>query len=347
MESASPTGDLIGALLKRVSRSFYLSVAVLPHDVRPVIGLAYLLARAADTIADTRLLERERRIGQLHGLRDELRQAVPGWLDQLLAVVGRGQPPGAEQELLARLPDCLGAYRALAEADRERVRALLDTLIDGMTQDLTVFPTEDEGKIGALETRNDLARYTYLVAGCVGEFWTEVVMAHRPRLAGWDAARMRARGVRLGQGLQLTNILRDVPRDLRQGRCYLPRQDLASLGVSPSDLLDRHTSRASRPLLVALVRLALEWYESGWEYTLAVPRRESRVRLACAWPLLIGLRTLERLVSRPHWLDPVVVTKVPRHQVYGVMARSMVTVRSDRALTAAARRGRDRILALL
>ena len=60
--------DLTTALLKSVSRTFYLSLAVLPAAVRPTIGLAYLFARAADTIADTRLIERRARITHLAAL---------------------------------------------------------------------------------------------------------------------------------------------------------------------------------------------------------------------------------------------------------------------------------------
>ncbi len=66
------TSDLTSAILKSVSRSFYLSLAVLPAAVRPAIGLAYLLARAADTIADTRLIDRHQRITHLLALRAEL-----------------------------------------------------------------------------------------------------------------------------------------------------------------------------------------------------------------------------------------------------------------------------------
>src|SRR5262249_37827157 len=156
------------------------------------------------------------------------------------------------------LPDCFAALAGLQHSDRDRVARLLDTIVEGQMQDLVLFPGEDEDKLEALATRGDLDRYTYLVAGCVGEFWTDVHMAHRPRLAGWDRARMCAFGVRFGQGLQLTNVLRDVPRDLRRGRCYLPRQELARLGLSPRDLLDPGATDAARPLLALLVSQALE-----------------------------------------------------------------------------------------
>lgn len=344
---APPAAELIGSLLRRVSRSFYLSVAILSREVRPVVGIAYLLARAADTIADTGLLPREDRIVHLHALRHELDGPRPEAVAAIVAAVEPGQTSPAERELLLRLPECLAAYRALDEADRRRAGRLLAILIDGMSQDLRVFPADGEDSVGALETRADLVRYTYLVAGCAGEFWTDVHMAHRPRLRTWDAASMRALGVRFGQGLQLTNVLRDAPRDLREGRCYLPREDLAALGLAPRDLLHPKASATARPLLVELLRLALEWYESGWQYTLAIPAREVRLRLACSWPLLIGVRTLERLATSERWLDPGAVVKVPRAEVRGMMVRSLGAAWSNRALGAMARRARQRVAAAL
>jgi farnesyl-diphosphate farnesyltransferase len=337
------TPDLTSNLLKRVSRSFYLSLAVLPAPVRPILGLAYLFARAADTIADSRLIDREQRITHLLAFRDELDGLAPGRLAAIVAATRGIQSLEAERTLLERLPECFAAYQALPAADRRRVRHVLETIIEGMTEDLSRFPGENEGGLAALETRHDLDRYTYLVAGCVGEFWTEVHVAHRPRLKHWDLEKMKALGIRFGKGLQLTNVLRDIPRDLRQGRCYLPSRDLARLGLEPKDLLEPAAGAALRPLLVELLNLALDHYEAGWQYTFAIPKRETRMRLACAWPLLIGLRTLDLLAQSPNWLDPDVVLKVPRFRVYGMMAQSMATVWSTRMLARKARQLRERI----
>ena len=337
--------DLTGTLLKRVSRSFYLSLAVLPAAVRPPLGLGYLLARAADTIADTRAIDRRARVAHLAALRDELETAAPGRLAAIAAALRPSQAQESERELLQRLPECLAAYRALPAGDRDRVHRVLATIIQGQTEDLEIFPGEDEGKVVALATRADLDRYTYLVAGCVGEFWTEVHLAHRPRLAGWDLTRMRALGVRFGKALQLTNVLRDVPRDLRQGRCYLPAEDLARLGLDPAELLDPAAGRAARPLLAELLNVALDHYEAAWEYTFAVPSAETRLRLACAWPLLIGLRTLDGVARAPRWLEPEAAVKVPRRRVYGMMAWSLGAVWSNRALRREARRLAGRVAA--
>ena len=160
-----------------------------------------------------------------------------------------------------------------------------------------------------------------------------MVLAHRPRCARrWQPAPMRARGVRFGQGLQLVNVLRDLPRDLRIGRCYLPRAELAALGLAPEDLLDPGVLPRLRPLLDALLAEALARLDDGLAYTLAVPRREWRLRLACAWPLLIGLATLGRLARADALLDPAVVVKVSRAEVRSILGRSAVVVGSDRGL---------------
>lgn len=339
-----PTADdLLVGVLKPVSRSFYLSVAVLPRDLRGPIGLGYLLARAADTVADTRLIGRAERVTHL----ETLRRAYAGD-DVDVTPIARACAPlqthAAERRLLERVDEAIAQVRRLPVDDRQRVQSVLATITSGMLFDLTRFPGQDAATLGALETMDDLDHYTYLVAGCVGEFWTALHIAHRPRLAGWDPAVATARGVRFGKALQMTNVLRDIPADLRNGRCYLPARELASLGLTPADLLDPASASTLKPLLRRLLALALEHYEIAWRYTLAIPRREFRMRLACAWPLLIGLGTLAELAAHPDPLAPKRPVKLTRAAVRGILARSAVTVWSNRALSRDAARLRQRIV---
>jgi farnesyl-diphosphate farnesyltransferase len=335
---------LLSDVLKQVSRSFYLSLAVLPRPVRAPVGLAYLFARAADTIADTRLVTRDERLRHLEAFRAELRDEKPSRLQDIIGACTGPNPHAGERELLRRLPDCFARYRELDKADRDRVRSLLLTITLGMTWDLKTFPGENEGRLVALETRQELDRYTYLVAGCVGEFWTEIHAAHRPRLSGWDVDQMKREGVRFGKGLQMTNVLRDLSRDLRIGRCYIPHEDLGRLSLDPKDLLDPAAIARVRPLIMELMSLTLEHYAVGWAYTLAIPRGEWRMRLACSWPLLIGLKTLGLLAESPNLLDPRQSIKIPRLTVYGILARSLALVWSNRRLASEARRLSARIV---
>jgi farnesyl-diphosphate farnesyltransferase len=334
--------DLLGDVLRRVSRSFYLSLTILPHDLREPIGLAYLLARAADTVADTRLIAREERVRHLETLRRAY-AGEPTDITTIARACGPLQSARAERELLERAAEGVARLEALASADRAQARAVLATITSGMIFDLTRFPGEDAASLTALETFDDLDHYTYLVAGCVGEFWTALHIAHRPRLVGWDPGVMTSRGVRFGKALQMTNVLRDVPQDLRHGRCYVPARELAALGLTPGDLLDPASAPRARPLLSKLIALALEHYEAAWRYTFAIPRLEVRLRLACAWPLLIGLGTLAELASHPDPLAPRRPIKLTRAAVRGIVARSAFTVWSNRALGRDAARLRQRI----
>jgi farnesyl-diphosphate farnesyltransferase len=252
------------------------------------------------------------------------------------------QEHAAERRLLERVEAVLAALARLPEADRARARATLATITEGMLFDLERFPGEDAAGLAALETLEDLDRYTYLVAGCVGEFWTDLHLAHRPRLAGRDPAAMRAAGVRFGKALQLTNVLRDVPADLAAGRCYLPARELAGLGLRPADLLEPAGAARARPLLERLLETARGHYDAAWGYTLAIPRREWRMRLACAWPLLIGEATLAALAAHPNPLAAAPPVKVPRAAVRAILARSTLGVWSNRALAAQAARHRGR-----
>jgi farnesyl-diphosphate farnesyltransferase len=334
---------LLGDLLRDVSRSFYLSLTILPGDVREPIGLAYLLARASDSVADTRLVPRSARLTYLTALR----RAYAGDrvdVHAIAAACGPGQTQPGERRLLERVHEATARVDRLREPDRAQVRRVLSTITSGQIFDLERFPGEDATALAALSSRADLDRYTYLVAGCVGEFWTALHVAHRPALAGWDLERMSAEGVRFGKALQLTNVLRDVPGDLRAGRCYLPADELDRLGLEPRDLLDPARTRSARPLLMELLEATLSHYDVAWRYTTAIPRREWRMRLACAWPLLIGLATLGAFARQP---DPLAAgpIKISRAEVRHLLARSAFSVWSNRMLAADAARLRSRVVA--
>src|SRR5262245_23428913 len=126
-------------LLRRVSWSFYLSLKILPGAVREPIGLAYLLARAADTVADTRMVPRADRLRHLETLRAAFAGA-PADVASLARACGAHQSDEAERRLLEQLDEALARVRALASGDRDALRSVLETLTSGMVFDLTRFP---------------------------------------------------------------------------------------------------------------------------------------------------------------------------------------------------------------
>jgi farnesyl-diphosphate farnesyltransferase len=300
---------------------------VLPRDVRDQMGLSYLFARAADTIADTDLIDRHQRLQYLNSFRrqfdsDEVDQAG---IQAIQAALVSVQQDSAERVLLERLRECFAVYREFSGEDRRYIRDLMKTLPNGMAMDLAHFAGGSAAAPAAFDSMKQLDEYTYYVAGCVGEFWTKMVCAHRPAMAGWDVEKMADVGVRFGKGLQLTNILKDLARDLRRGRCYIPSVLLRDVGLGPADLLSKENLPRFRPVLLQLVKLALEHLDQGWTYTMAIPRREIRQRLACMWPILLAGETLQRVVASSRLLDQTVNIKVPRGVVYRVMALTTLT----------------------
>ena len=331
-------------LLKRVSRAFYLSIRVLPSTLREPVGIAYLLARAADTIADTEALSPEERLNGLLTFREVVKsgRADRDLIDRLVTI-SEHQLSAAEYHLLNSIPATLDALSQLQAGDNYLVTDIVTQLTDGMEFDLTRFPTLQTGQITSLDSRSELDRYTYLVAGCVGEFWTRITVAHMEAIDYWDLDEMSAIGVRFGQALQMTNVLRDLPADLQSGRCYLPSEWLNEIGLTPQDLTDPRGGLAARPVLVRGVELALEHFAEAERYITAIPRSCVRLRLAAIWPLLMGLATLERVVRSPHWLNPRVRLRVSRLWVYRMMVTSLFVVCSNRLVSSWTRRMTSRV----
>lgn len=330
------TTPRLDAILRGVSRSFFLTLQVAPAATRRQLGLAYLFCRAADTIADTRLLSPARRLESLRSFRAQFESGTcsADELARISSQVGAPQKILAEQELLRQLPECFAVHARLAASDRQLIDKLVTTLTRGMEMDLEYFPPEESGETRALASDSELDLYTYYVAGCVGEFWTDLQAAHLPALARWDLPRMRQLGIRFGKGLQMTNILRDIDQDLALGRSYVPRPRLEAAGIDLVELRAGEQRRRLKPILNDLLALTVEHYRAGWEYTLEIPRRALRLRLACAWPLLIGLRTLAILAAADNPHAPGTIHKVPRHEVRSILRRSFLRIASNRRLDA-------------
>ncbi len=317
--------DLLTDVLRSVSRSFYLTVRALPGAIRPQIGLAYLLARATDTIADTELAPVEQRLEALRRLKLRI-DGSGGEAPDLAAFAAAGGPGAAsegERALLGRIDEVIGLLERTTAGDQKVIRETLSIIVSGQELDLRRFEVGRSGPgVIALQSEADLDDYTFRVAGCVGLFWTRLCRAHLFPGAEVDEAALLEQGVRFGKGLQLVNILRDLPRDLGKRRCYLPADQLAAVGLAPEQLLDPRTEPRLRPLYDEWCDRAVKHLAAGWSYTNALPGGTARVRLACAWPILIGVETLGRL-RRANPLDPTQRIRISRADVRRILIASL------------------------
>lgn len=319
--------ELGGKLLAGVSRSFYLTLKALPGTLREPLSIAYLLARAADTIADTARVDGGLRLAGLREF-DRLVQAESRerWgEDEFAAGMRRDFVPGQtdphEAELMRRLPELFEAFHGLAPGAMRNTRGVLAPIVRGQMLDIERFPAD--GKLRALGTAAELDEYTWLVAGCVGEFWTRLCAEEEPAAFAKDSSleRMTDLGRRYGQGLQLVNILRDVGKDLSMGRSYLPREEIESAGLSVDGV--REEPSRLRPLCEKWQRTCREHLQCGVEYLESVALK--RLRYAAALPLLIGFRTLA-LIESADWLARMQGVKVTRGEVGKIVVEAGVAV---------------------
>jgi farnesyl-diphosphate farnesyltransferase len=317
------TTDLGGPLLASVSRSFYLTIRLLPAPLRGPIGLAYLLARASDTIADSPGLSAETRLRHLAAFWQMVRTGEPVGLEELRQEIT--SPHDGECTLIACLGDCLTWLGALEQKNRGEIIGVLEKIIRGQTLDLQRFG--DGHQVVALQSAAELEEYTYLVAGCVGEFWTRVCLHHLPTCAHLGLADLRRLGVNFGKGLQLVNILRDLPADLRQGRCYLPEPELRAAGTSPAPL--SHTPLKAQPVFDRWLKQAAAYLDDGFRYISAL--RSPRLRAGCFLPWYLGMKTLELMEKNPPLASGEKI-KVPRSTVRKALALAAPVAFSDSAL---------------
>ena len=295
----------LNEVLAAVSRSFYLTICVLPSALREPIGLAYLLARLSDTVADSAGAPSQLRLGALGQMREALRGCgrMPDF-----AEISAGIPDPSERILLAKAEALFELLEATDPNEQAEIVWVLEEILRGQILDLERF-AEGGPRIRSLATAQELEDYTYSVAGCVGEFWTRICSRHLRNYAPViEPDRLLKLGAAFGKGLQLVNILRDAPADMANGRCYFPMEEME--GISPEAW--RTAPALARSVHDRWMMRAREQLDEGLQYIEAV--RPWRLRLACFLPWALGVRTLH-LMAQCRPLEAGGRLKVSRKQV--------------------------------
>lgn len=313
-------------LLKSVSRSFYLSIRLMPAALRPAIGVAYLLARASDTIADTESTSASARLRRLADFEKLIKgESSPHGLSSIQRDIIPSHP--GEKRLIETLPSVLSAFQSLGGWEWKEIADLMTNIIHGQTLDLETFIEPDT--INAVADASTLEDYIYLVAGCVGEWWTRLCFHHLPKgkysnMPEEDLAHL---GSNFGKGLQLVNILRDMPKDLDAGRCYLPASELRGIGSSVALLRDAPTE--AQPVFELWEQRARELLDQGRIYIMSI--RSKRTRMACYLPWRLGVDTLNLFASQPP-LSTGRKVKVGRSDVRRALFESVKVAFSNKLL---------------
>ena len=312
-------------MLLGVSRTFALTIPELPAALREVVGNGYLLCRIADTIEDDPALSHEDR----RGYHEAFCAAVEGGdggaeLASRLAPRLSSETSDAERELVRELPRVLSITHAFSDRQRAALARCVRIMCSGM--DCFQSGSERDG----LDDVSELHSYCYYVAGVVGEMLTELFCDYSSEI---DAQRdgLFARTVSFGQGLQMTNILKDVWDDWERGFCWLPRDVFQRHGLDIGRLEEAAPSAGFASGLEELIGIAHGHLRNALEYTLLIPPGERGIRRFCLWSLGMAVLTLRKIHRRIDYRASRDV-KIKRSSVKATVFTSNVLSGSDRLL---------------
>ena len=313
-------------LLARVSRSFAFTIPQLPKSLRRAAGNAYLLCRIADTIEDDPGLPLARkraffeRLSALAAGREEP-EAFARELHAALSERSREQ----DRQLVARAPLVMRINRALPEAQRGALARCAGIMTSGMME----FQAR-RGLTGLADV-TQLQRYCYFVAGVFGEMLTELFCDYSPRI---DAQREKLMplAVSYGQGLQMTNILKDIWEDRRRGACWLPRDVFETEGIDLQRLPEHRDSEGFALALAQVLGFARGHLGDALRYVKLLPATETGIRRYCLWATGMAVLSLRRIHANPHFRREEEV-RISRAQVRGIIAATSVCAPCNPALS--------------
>lgn len=314
------------ALLEGVSRTFALTIPQLPARLYPAVANAYLLCRIVDTIEDEVSLDLEQKqyfctqfirvVKTGESSADFARQLAP-----LLSA----QTNPAEYQLIRLTPRVIEITHSF---DSEQIQALAEC-VDAMANGMPAFQAQDLH--AGLQTMSDMDHYCYYVAGCVGEMLSKLFCHYSP-----DIARHRKQllelSVSFGQGLQMTNILKDIWDDASRGVCWLPQDIFAETGFDLGSLSPENNTAQFRLGLEHLISIARHHLHNALTYTQLIPSGETGIRNFCLWALGMAVLTLRKIKQNLDFTQSSQV-KITRRSVKATILATKVAVRSNAMLS--------------
>ncbi len=314
-------------ILQGVSRTFALTIPQLPPPLCRVVSNAYLLCRIADTIEDEPALDAERK-RYFSGLCIEVvegKAAAERFAAELAPLLSESTLP-AERELIRNTPRVLRVTHGFSAAQRD----ILARAVAIMTRGMSVFQSSKD--VDGLKDMPELDSYCYYVAGVVGEMLTELFCDYSSEIERRREAMMKL-AVSFGQGLQMTNILKDIWEDRLRGACWLPREVFDGSRFDLKELSGGRADPRFGDALEKLIGVAHGHLRNALSYTLLIPSHETGIRRFCLWALGMAVLTL-RKINRNRAFTSGNEVKISRRAVKATIIASNLAVRSDVSLRA-------------
>ncbi len=313
-------------LLPGVSRTFALTIPQLPDSLQLAVTNAYLLCRIADTIED----DAELPINDKQDFHRQFIQLVGGQPDvkpftRSLSAALSGQTPASEIDLVAQLPVVMEVNRSLSCNQQQALHRCIEVMCGGMPD------FQQQTSIAGLDSMSELNQYCYVVAGVVGEMLTELFCDYSAKI---DQHReiMMPLSRSFGQGLQMTNILKDFWEDRLRKACWLPKDVFRRHGLDLGSPHSEHFVSAFSKGIHELIGVAHQCLKDAMQYVKLIPSDETGIRRFCLWAIGMAVLTLQNIHKRPGYARGEQV-KISRRAVRLTMGMSNVLSRSNHALS--------------
>ena len=322
-------------ILPHVSRTFALTIPQLPEPLRVAVTNAYLLCRIADTIEDEPALPPEETLAFL----ERFMGVVAGRENAALLaseVEGRlsNRTLATERDLIVNMVRVLNVTASLSPPQRSAIQRCVDLMCYGMPR------FQATASIRGLAQAADLDEYCYYVAGVVGEMLTELFCEYSEGAARNRAA-LQSLAVSFAQGLQMTNILKDVWEDRSRGACWLPQEVFARYGVDLTQLNATAANPGFDAAMNELIGVAHAHLRNALDYTLLIPAGQTGIRRFCLWAVGLAVLTLQKIHKSPGFTAGSQV-KISRRAVTMTRILTDLSIRNDwmlRRLFSSAARG--------
>lgn len=327
-------------ILKDVSRTLYLSINILPDQLKSSMSLGYLVARTMDTVVDCPAISSEAKRVTLGLFRELENKKSSAALAALIKEAVRSVPDPRERALLLKFERIAELYASFPERELAVLKTLVSGVAGGMEMDLDTFGPA----LSSFRTEADLERYCALIGGEPGVFWARLYgeAIRRNSINPGDFPSETDASL-IGSALQITNILKDMSADLRIGRCYLPQSDLAGVGLSPSDLLRKENMSVLRPVIYKWVLWAVTRLDLGEKFLASIPKTELAMRTAFIWPVYWAMDTLQE-VAQADLLEPAGRPKIKRSRIYSTIACTPALLLSNTAFARSYRLRRETLI---
>lgn len=309
-------------ILPGVSRTFALTIPELPPALRTSVTNAYLLCRIADTIEDEPALSPaaslhflQRFVAVLYG-KESAAQLARDLTPQLSS-----QTLAAEADLVANMQRVVNVTNRLDAQQRIAIQRCVEVMAGGMHQ------FQQTASLGGVPRLTDLDDYCYYVAGVVGQMLTELFCGYSVKI-GQHRAALHELDVSFAQGLQMTNILKDIWEDRARGACWLPQEVFSRHDIDLGQLTPGRADGRFDAAMRELVGVAHAHLRNALSFTLLIPGREAGIRRFCLWAIGLAILTLRKIAATPGFTSGKQV-KVPRSAVALTRISTNFTVRNN------------------